>query len=315
MKVVDFNQIKNLGLSAQEMFDWTCEVWQKQDDFILPAKTKMWQGESGRYITMPCCLPDLDIAGVKFISRNVDDVNGLPARNSNIMLQRISEHGLYAILDGTYITTMRTGACAYYNAVKFSKANPKAIAIYGLGLAARAFMFFWNELYKKPITVKLLRYKRQAEEFIEKYKDNPHLTFEIYDQLEDCFDADIIVSCVSFARSEFCPAEVYQPGCTVIPVQTRGFQNCDLAFPKVIIDDVEHVKSYKYYEQFKDKMIRITDAVRGIAKGRENDEERIIVYSGGVAITDMYWAMKVLEKIGNNCQEVPMCYPEERFWI
>lgn len=315
MKVVDFDQIKNLGLTAQEMFDWTCEVWQKQDDFILPAKTKMWQGESGRYITMPCCLPDLDVAGVKFISRNVDDVNGLPARNSNIMLQRISEHGLYAILDGTYITTMRTGACAYYNAVKFSKSNPKTIAIYGLGLAARAFMFFWNALYKKPITVKLMRYKTQAEEFIAKYSDNPLLSFEICDQLEDCFNADIIVSCVSFARSEFCANEVYQAGCTVIPVQTRGFQNCDLLFPKVIIDDVEHVKSYKYYEQFKDKMIRITDVERGIAKGRENDDERIIVYSGGVAITDMYWAVKVLEKMGGNCVEVPMFYPNERFWL
>ena len=117
MKFVDFNQVKNLGLSAQEMYNWTCDVWRLQDTFILPAKTKMWQGESGRYITMPCCMPDQDIAGVKFISRNVDDVNGLPARNSNIMLQRISEHGLYAVLDGTYITTMRTGACAYYNAV------------------------------------------------------------------------------------------------------------------------------------------------------------------------------------------------------
>ena len=96
----------------------------------------MWQGESGRYITMPCCMPDLDIAGVKFISRNVDDVNGLPARNSNIMLQRISEHGLYAVMDGTYITTMRTGACAYYNAVKFSKSDPQTMALYGLGFGS-----------------------------------------------------------------------------------------------------------------------------------------------------------------------------------
>lgn len=315
MFVIDFDQIKNLGLTAKEMYDWTCEVWKLQDSFILPAKTKMWQGESGRYITMPCCMPDQDIAGVKFISRNVDDVNGIPARNSNIMLQRISKHGLYAVLDGTYITTMRTGACAYYNAVNFSKTNPKSIAIYGLGLAARAFMFFWNSLYKKPITVKLMRYKNQAEDFISKYKDNHLLTFEINDNLEECFNADIIVSCVSFARSEFCATEVYQPGVTIIPVQTRGFQNCDLAFKKVIVDDIEHVKSYKYYDQFKDKIIRITDYENGIAKGRETDEERLIVYSGGLAIFDMYWAMKVLNKIGNNCQNLPMAYPEERFWI
>lgn len=315
MKFVDFNQIKDLELSAQEMYNWTCDVWRLQDTFILPAKTKMWQGESGRYITMPCCMPDQDIAGVKFISRNVDNVNGLPARNSNIMLQRISEHGLYAVLDGTYITTMRTGACAYYNAVKFSKTNPTTMAVYGLGLAARAFMKFWNELYKKPITIKLMRYKNQAEEFIEKYKDNPLITFEIYNDLNECFDADIVVSCVSFTREVFCDEKAYKPGCTIIPVQTRGFQNCDLAFKKVIVDDIEHVKSYKYYEQFKNKIIRITDIENGKAIGRANDDERLIVYSGGLAIFDMYWALKVLEKVGNDCVQIPMSYPQERFWI
>lgn len=62
-------------------------------------------------------------------------------------------------------------------------------------------------------------------------------------------------------------------------------------------------------------MIRITDVERGIAIGRENDDDRIIVYRGGVAIMDIYWAVKVLEKMGDGCVEVPMSYPEERFWI
>ena len=29
---------------------------------------------------------------------------------------------------------------------------------------------------------------------------------------------------------------------TVIPVHTRGFQNCDLFFDKVFADDTDHVK-------------------------------------------------------------------------
>ena len=51
------------------------------------------------------------------------------------------------------------------------------------------------------------------------------------------------------------------------------------------------------------------------AIGRENDRERLIVYSGGMAIFDMYWALKVLNKIGNNCSKIEMSYPKERFWI
>lgn len=87
MKILDFDKIKSLNLSAEEMYSWTENVWKQQDSFILPPKSKMLQGESGRYFTMPCVLPQYDISGVKFICRNVDDVDGVPARNSNIMLQ------------------------------------------------------------------------------------------------------------------------------------------------------------------------------------------------------------------------------------
>ena len=62
-------------------------------------------------------------------------------------------------------------------------------------------------------------------------------------------------------------------------------------------------------------MVRITDVATGKNKGRENDSERILVYNGGIALTDMYWAMKIVEKIGDNCPQIPMSYPKERFWV
>lgn len=109
--------------------------------------------------------------------------------------------------------------------------------------------------------------------------------------------------------------DTYPTGCTIIPVHTAGFQNCDLEFEKVIVDDIDHVKKYRYYDQFKGRMARITDFANNRAKGRENDFERILVYNGGIAITDIYWAMKIVEKIGDNCPQIPMSYPQKRFWV
>ncbi|MBD5329692.1 MAG: ornithine cyclodeaminase [Bacteroides sp.] len=315
MKIIDFNTIKNLNIPLSEMYEWTAKVWEEQDTYLLAAKISIWQGDSGRYMTMPCVLPKYNLAGVKFISRNVDDSQGIPARNSNIMLQSLNEHGLVAVLDGTYITTMRTGACAAYNAINFSKKNVETLAIYGLGLTARAFMLFYADQLNRPITVKVLKYKDQAEKFTEEFKMNGFLKFEICETLEELFNSDIIVSCVSFAHKELASVETYPKGCTIIPVHTSGFQNCDLAFEKVFVDDIDHVKKYRYYEQFKNKMARITDVANKRVSGRENDNERILVYNGGIALTDMYWAMKIVEKIGDNCPEIPMSYPEERFWI
>ena len=44
---------------------------------------------------------------------------------------------------------------------------------------------------------------------------------------------------------------LYRKGCLVIPVHTRGFQNCDLCFDKVYADDTAHVCGFKYFNEFK----------------------------------------------------------------
>ena len=315
MKIIDFNAIKDLNIPLAEMYDWTSTVWKEQDTFLLAAKVSIWQGDSGRFMTMPCVLPKYNIAGVKFITRNVDDANGLPARNSNIMLQNLTDHGLVAVMDGTYITTMRTGACAAYNVINFAKKDASSLALYGLGLTARAFMKFYADQLTHPITVKVIRYKDQAEKFIEEFRHNKFLSFEVCTSIEELFRSDIIVSCVSFAHKELAPVDIYPEGCTIIPVHTSGFQNCDLTFDKIFVDDIDHVKKYRYYDQFKHKMTRITDVANKKLPGRENDKERILVYNGGIALTDIYWAMKIVEKVGSACPQIPMSYPTERFWI
>ena len=195
------------------------------------------------------------------------------------------------------------------------KQNPQSIAVYGLGVAARAFMMFYTAIYRHPITVKILKYKDQAERFIDKFGNNPLLHFEICTSLEELFQSDIIVSCVSYANNELCPADIYPKGCTIVPVHTAGFQNCDLVFDRIIVDDVNHVMKYRYYEQFKDRMVRITDVVNKRVAGRSNDKERILVYNGGIALHDMYWAMKIEQKIGDDCPKIPMSYPTDRFWL
>ena len=57
MKILDFDKIKSLNLSAEEMYSWTENVWKQQDSFILPPKSKMLQGEmDGISLCLACCL-------------------------------------------------------------------------------------------------------------------------------------------------------------------------------------------------------------------------------------------------------------------
>ncbi len=122
---------------------------------------------------------------------------------------------------------------------------------------------------------------------------------------------------MSYARNEFVADNVFKPGCLVVPIHTGGFQNCDLFFDKVIIDDVEHVKGFKYYKQFKSRMTEVGDIENGKATGRDNNNQRIIAYCGGIALHDLFYGYKIyqiaMEK--GYGTDVDMNYPETHLWI
>lgn len=318
MRVLDFDYVKNLNILPQLVYDWCNDVWKMKSECVLPPKMRMWQGESGRYITMPCVIPELDVAGVKLISRNVDSYQGIPAKNSNIMLQRCSHAGLYGVVDGTWITNMRTGAIAAHSVIEYGKPGFKTLGIMGLGNAARAFMYIFGNIFRGELKVRLLRYKNQAEQFIERFgSEFPWLHFEIVDSCEDVCGCDAVVSAVSYARTTFVEDSVLQPGCIVVPIHTAGFQNCDLTFDKIIIDDHGHVSSFKYYNEFKNRAIEVEAIERGLHPGRENDNERIVAYCGGIALHDIYIAAQLLRiaEERNDLENIVMQQPVERYWI
>lgn len=323
MKILDFNYISGIAsegidINANRVYDWCNDVWMIKEECVLPAKTKMWEGENGRYITMPCVIPQLDIAGVKFISRNIEDSNGIPARNSNIILQKRSEMGLIAVEDGIWITNMRTGAIAAHSVICFGRNGMETLGIMGLGAAARSFMYIFGQMYDKHMLVKLLRYKDQAESFIKRFENEyPQFDFEIVETVDEICACDAVVSAVGVARERFADDSVFKKGCIVVPIHQGGFQNCDICFDKVLIDDHAHVKGYKYYDQFKENAVEISEVMTGKKVGRNSDDERLIAYCGGIALHDIYIAYKLYEIAckRNDCPEVAMSIPSNRFWM
>ena len=100
----------------------------------------------------------------------------------------------------------------------------------------------------------------------------------------------------------------------MIPVHTRGFQNCDLLFDKVYADDTAHVCGFKYFDQFK-RFGEIQDVISGKIKGRESDEERILSYNIGLGLHDMVYASKIYNILKDCSSEISIERETEKFWI
>lgn len=299
MIVIQDREVRSLGLKPKDFIDSVRHCFVHKPECQLPPKISLHPKGDDFINTMPCLLPpETNRYGVKIVSR----VKGrTPALKSDSMLYDVTTGELLAVIDCDYITTMRTGAVAALAVDTLKKNNVKKIALMGLGNTGRATMMCLSSLLPPPdgkYEVSLLKYKDQAEQFIEHFKNLDNFHFTIANDTKELFEnADVIISCITQANGLFIDdVNVFKPGVLVVPVHTRGFQNCDTMFDKVVCDDIGHVNGFKYFNQFKN-LTELGDILRGDKPGRQSEEERIIDYNIGLGLHDAYICSKVYDAV------------------
>ncbi len=298
VSVIQQEQIEQLHISPAECIEWVKQGFLMKDEIQMPAKLSVHpQGED--FITsMPCLLSENEgkkYFGLKLVSRIE---NHIPALQSDITLYDAKTGELLAIMDGNWITAMRTGAVAALATRTFQKQGTNTYSMLGLGNIARAVaLCLIADNSDREITIKLLRYKDQAEQFIDRFKAFNNVTFEIIDD-KDAFvsEADVLISCVTVAKELLFPDDsLFKKGVTVIPVHMRGFQNCDLFFDKVYGDETSQIKNFKYFDKFR-QYDELHHVLQGKNPGRTSNDERILCYNYGIALHDIVFASRIFEK-------------------
>lgn len=314
MKIITHEDIINMKITPLECCEWAGEVIKEKKKFILPPKISLKPREDIFYNTMPSILPEMKAAGVKVVNRYPQRE---PSLDSHILLYDLENGNLKALLDGNFITTMRTGAVAAHSVKLFAKKDFKEIGLIGLGNTMRAAFTMLLELFpEREVHVKVKEYKNQHEEFIKEFAEYKNVRFEAYDTYEKVIeDSDVIMSSVTYAGTDFCEDKYFKEGCCLVPIHTRGFTNCDLFFDKIYADDTDHVRGFKNFNKFR-KFAEVTDVVNGKMPGRENDSERILAYNIGISIQDLYFAEQIYKKAENTMEcSLDLEAPKDKFWV
>lgn len=312
MKIITHEDIMKLKISPKQCYEWVDEIIKEQDMVILPAKISLKPQKDIFYNVMPSILLNQKMCGTKIATRYPKRD---PSVDSQIILCDLESGRTTAVLDGNFITTMRTGAVAAHSIKLFAKTDFRDIAIIGLGNVSRATLDVLLAIYpEKNLNVKLLKYKNQHLVFAERFQKYTNITFEAYSNIEELIsDSDVIISAATYFEDDVCDNKYFKKGCLLVPIHTRGFTNCDLVFDKVFADSTEHVKGFKYFSKFK-KYTEVKNVILKKVDGRVNDEERIIAYNIGISIHDIYFATRISDMI-TNFKEVDLMPPKEKFWI
>ena len=308
MKFITFSEIINLNITPQECVNWARDAIIHKREFVLPPKTSIKFNDNNSFFnTMPSMLPNQDSFGIKLVSRFPERT---PSLKADILLYKASTGDLLAFMDGTWITTWRTGAVADITIDSLQSSKTETYSFVGLGNTARSTLLCLNTLNNnKKLNVQLLAYKNQHEDFIKRFSNFKNIHFTVLTDIKEMFrQSDVIISCITSTNTVLADESTFKAGTLIVPVHTRGFQNCDLTFDRIFCDDIGHIKDFKYFNQYK-SVLEMTDVLNNSSFSR-NDSERILAYNIGVSTQDIFFAKKIYDKISD--EETLL---NTKFWV
>lgn len=207
-----------------------------------------------------------------------------------------------AVLDGTYITGIRTAAVSGVSVQHLARKDSEVLAIVGTGVQGK-----YNSLCisKYLPNLKKICYYDAWPPSLESFKKDmqsqlPDITLELASSIEDAVrGADVLVCSTGVLSETVYYCEWVKPGALVLPVHTGGWEPDVMhKFDKCVVDDWDQINSRLtiYTKNFDSPYAELGEIVSGKKPGRENDEERIVNFNYGMAIQDMICADHVVEK-------------------
>ena len=319
MKILDFDSIKKISaqISPATYYDWIDDALRNKDEFSMPAKISFGPKDANSRAAAPCFWSAKNLMGVKVLGRYLLRTK----ENRSLMMGDIyiyeADSGiLKSVMDAVYITTIRTAAAAVHSTLLYGKSDFHVIGLIGLGNIMTSYLeILLTKMGDRPLTIKLYRYHGQEERFRKRFELYNNIKFECCDSCEEVIkESEVIVSAVTRATNNFATDDCYCEGCTVIPIMTMGFQNCDLFFDKVFTDEIEQIRNFKYFDSFR-SVNNTSDVLKEKAHGRLSNRERILVYNYGVAIHDLYFANKFYELSADYGKDIDYKYCKNKYFM
>ncbi len=309
---ISHDDILSLKISSEKIFDALISTYTDicKEHIDLPKKVIIRKDQEF-YTTMPIVINGTSQNyQSKMVWRAKDTC---PAIQSTISV--IQDGSLKAVLDGSYITTMRTGALAAITAWKLAQDNFTKIAMIGLGNCSAAALHMLCYLTKgRALEVKLVNY-HNTPKFIKVFKNHyPQLEFTTHSSLSDCGDVDIIFSGVTFADKPM--LSKIPPGCVIVPMHVRGFMFADTQADYVITDDIHGIDHFKMFDSFKHKLFETRDVLLNKIQ-RSSPEQTFLVYQYGTAlsdaaITNLVLSIATTQRVGT---VLPFSGPQIKDWV
>lgn len=253
---------------------------------------------------------DWEVAGIKWIPsfpKNPRE-HGLPRASALLILNNTNTGTPLAVMDGTIINAMRTGAMGGLGAKYLARKDSEVAAFIGLGVQARTQAMALKEVLHDLKEFRGYDNRKQAAENATKIQELTGIkTIAVSNPKKAVEGADVITT-ITTADEPIVKNAWMKKGTLFTHIGSYQEEEYEVVLhsDKLIVDDWEVVKHRgtpvlaKMYKQglIKDEDIyaSFSEVVSGTKKGRESDHERIFFSPIGMAHEDIAFASMVYQK-------------------
>lgn len=204
------------------------------------GETAPWPPYEGFMNAMPAYLGWCDMAGIKWAGGFLGErkAAGLPYITSLILLLEPHLGEFKAVMDGAFITNMRTGAqTAVALKYMYKKGKSLRLGLYGAGMQGRTQTMAISELFDISELKVYDISQAAAEKFAEEMKGYVKGKIEVVKTAEAASEADVCVM-VTQSQDAFFQYSWFKPGMFIFPM--GSYQECSdeciLKADKLVVD-------------------------------------------------------------------------------
>ena len=278
----------------------------------MPPKIYLnFDSYDGDLRAMPAYLSSLGIAGVKIVNSHSKNRSiGLPTVMALIELVEPKNGRPLALLDGTMITSFRTGAASAVATKYLARKDSRVLGIIGAGVQSQTQINAISKIINIE-EVNVFDADKKASERLTKFVADKGISSKVLikdNAKEVVIKADIVIT-VTPSRAPIVFADWLKEGVHInaIGADAPGKQELDpeiLRKGKIIVDDVEqtvHSGEINYpiskgILSKEDIYAELGDIIVGNKEGRTSDSEITIFDSTGLAILDVAVGNMIYQK-------------------
>lgn len=254
---------------------------------------------------MPAWLADRRAAGIKWVSGFPSNpAEGLPTITGLIILNDVDTGFPVAVMDGAYITAIRTAAVTGVAVRHLARTEASVAGLVGAGVQGRLHLLLLGDLLPSLDVVRIFDTDpARLEQFVSELGARLPFALEAMDSAQAALDgADILMTATGHVDERLFKDRWIKTGALALPIHSRGWETeAILKADRFVLDDWDQFSASLggpdgYYAPLREPDAQLGEIALGVKPGRLNDDERIIDFNYGMALQDIALASVVVEK-------------------